>query len=93
MIQLIYKDCIEILKDLAGNETLYFDDAIEIKTSPHTPAIKIWALCVSPKDELFLMDANEEWNKLLLTDINASYVAGSVYQRLNFIRRRYAKAS
>ena len=93
MTKTIFNDCIEIVKDLAGHEYLYFDDAVQVKLSPHTHPFSAWGVCVSPADELYLMDSNEEWHQIQLTDLNAPLMISTLYQRLSFMRRQYAKAS
>ena len=89
----ILQECIEIVKDLVGNEYLYFDAPIEIKTSPHTFPFCAWGVCVSPSDNLYLMDDNEEWHEVEPGVGNAPMVIGTLYQRLQLMRRRYAHAS
>jgi hypothetical protein len=95
MTKTIFRECIEIVKDLAGHEFLYFDTAIEVKITPHSFPFNAWAACVSPPpaDELFVMDNNEQWHQVELTDENAAMVIGSLYQRLKLMRISYAKAS
>lgn len=93
MTKSLYTECIDIIRDLVGTEYLYFDSPVEVKTSPHTFPFSAWAVCVSPKDELFVMDADEAWHPVELTDINAALVIGSLYQRLKLMRINYAKAS
>ena len=36
MMKTIFQECIEIVKNLAGNDYLYFDTAVEVKITPHT---------------------------------------------------------
>ncbi|RYZ29875.1 MAG: hypothetical protein EOO10_04815 [Chitinophagaceae bacterium] len=93
MIKTIFQECVEIVKDLVGNDYLYFDHSVEVKTTPHTYPFSAWAVCVSPKDELYVMDSDEQWHKVELEDVNASLVIGSLYQRLKLMRINYAKAS
>jgi hypothetical protein len=93
MTQTILQECIEIVRSLAGHEYLYFDSAVEVKTTPHSPAFNAWAVCVSPNDNLYVMDSNEEWHQVELKDLNAALVIGSLYQRLRLLRINYAKAS
>ena len=93
MTKTIFQECIDIVKDLVGNDYLYFDSAVEVKVSPHSFPFAAWAVCVSPKDELFVMDSNEDWHQVELADNNASLVIGSLYQRLRLMRIQYAKAS
>ena len=81
------------MKGLAGHEFLYFETAIEVKVTPHSVPFNAWAACVSPKDELFLMDSTEQWHQIELADDNAALVIGSLYQRLKLMRVNYAKAS
>jgi len=93
MTKTIFRECIEIVKELAGHEFLYFDTAIEVRVTPHSFPFNAWAVCVSPKDELFVMDNNEQWHQVELNDDNATLVIGSLYQRLKLMRVGYAKAS
>jgi hypothetical protein len=89
----IFQECVDIIKELTGHEYLYFDSAVEVKITPHSFPFNAWAVCVSPKDELFVMDSNEQWHQVELTDDNAALVIGSLYQRLKLMRINYAKAS
>ncbi len=89
----IYYECTEIVKDLVGHDYLYFETAVEVKTSPHTYPFSAWAVSVSPKNELYVMDSDEEWHHVEAEDVNASLVLGSLYQRLKLMRIDYAKAS
>lgn len=93
MIKTLYSECIEIIKDLVGCEYLYFDTPVEVKTSPHTYPFSGWAVCVSPANDLYVMDAEETWHQVELQDVNAALVIGSLYQRLKLMRINYAKAS
>jgi len=93
MTNTIYQECVDIVRGLAGHEFLYFDTAVEVKTTPHTYPFNAWAVCASPKDELYVMDSDEQWHRVELTDNNAALVIGSLYQRLKMMRIRYAKAS
>lgn len=93
MIKTIYQECVEIVKNLVGNDYLYFETSVEVKTSPHTHPFSAWAVCVSPKDELYVMDSDEQWHQVELEDYNAGLVIGSLYQRLKLMRIDYAKAS
>ncbi len=93
MTKTILQECIEIVKDLVGHEYLYFDNAVEVKVTPHTYPFNAWAVCSSPQEELFVMDGEEQWHKVELKDDNAALVIGSLYQRLKLMRINYAKAS
>ena len=93
MIKTIFQECVDIVKNLVGHDILYFESAVEVKTSPHTYPFSAWALCASPKDELYVMDSDEQWHKVELEDMNAALVIGSLYQRLKLMRINYAKAS
>ena len=93
MIKTIFQECIDIVRNLVGNEYLYFDSAVEVKVSPHSFPFAAWAVCVSPKNELYVMDSNEQWHQVELNDEQASLVIGSLYQRLRLMRIQYAKAS
>lgn len=93
MINTILQECKEIVKDRVEHDYLYFDSAVEVKITPHTPSFAAWAVCVSPTDELYVMDADEAWHKVALEDTHAPMVIGSLYQRLKLMRIQYAKAS
>jgi hypothetical protein len=93
MTTIILQECITIIKGLVGHEYLYFDSAVEVKVTPHTPSFAAWAVSVSPAEELYVMDVNEDWHKLELSDNNAALVVGSLYQRLRMMRVQYRKAS
>jgi len=93
MTKTIFQESIDIIKGLVGHEYLYFDSAVEIKLTPHTYPFAAWAVCVSPNDEMYVMDSDEQWHQVELKDQNAALVIGSLYQRLRMMRTQYAKAS
>jgi hypothetical protein len=93
MTKTILQECTDIVKNLVGNEYLYFDTAVEVRVTPHSFPFAAWAVCVSPKNEMFVMDSNEQWHQVELSDDNASLIIGSLYQRLRLMRTQYAKAS
>lgn len=93
MINHILQECTNIVKDLVGNEYLYFDSPIEVKLTPHTPSFLVWGVCISPANKLYAMDNNEEWHEVAIQEGNAHLVIGSLYQRLKMMQTRYAKAS
>lgn len=76
------KIIIDNVKELVGNEYLYFDDALVVKKTPHTAPVKVWAIAISPKDQIFLMDSNQEFFELEETDLNYHLVIASLYQRV-----------
>jgi hypothetical protein len=89
----LLQECVEIIYELAGNDYLYFNDAVEVRTSPHSNPFLAWAVCVSPSNNLYIMDADQQWHQADYEDLNASLVIGSLYQRLQLMRMRYARAS
>ena len=93
MTKTIFQECVDIVKELVGHEFLYFETAVEVKVTPHSFPFNAWAVCVSPKDELYVMDSDEQWHQVELEDDNGALVIGSLYQRLKLMRVRYAKAS
>jgi hypothetical protein len=93
MTKTILQECIDIVKELVDHDYLYFDNAVEVKLTPHTHPFNAWAVCVSPKEEMFVMDSEEQWHKVELEDQHAAMVIGSLYQRLKWMRINYAKAS
>lgn len=88
----IIKECVAIVKDLADHEYLYFDTAVEVKTSPHSYPFQAWGVCVSPQDDLYVMDAGQQWHRIEPFEGATPLVVSSLYQRLRMMRRQYAKA-
>jgi hypothetical protein len=86
------EDVIKIIKELVGHEYLYFDTSLLVKVSPHTWPVQMWAVCVSPKDEIFLMDGLEQWHELEETDTNYSVVLSTLYQRVNAYHKQFKTA-
>lgn len=93
MTPTIYKECATIIKELVGHEYLYFDTAVEIKITPHSLPFAAWAVAVSPKDDIYVMDSDGQWHQLEWDDDNAALVIGSLYQRLRLMNLQYKKAS
>ena len=93
MTKTLLQECKDIVRDLVGHEYLYFDNAVEVKVSPHTYPFSAWAVSVSPNDELYVMDSEEQWHQLEPEDNHAAMVIGSLYQRLKLMRVHYRKAS
>lgn len=93
MTNTIFNECIDLVKNAAGHEYLYFDTAVQVKLTPHSYPFQAWAVCVSPKDELYVMDSDEQWHQLTISDNPAHLMIGSLYQRLSTMRTQYAKAS
>ena len=89
----MFQECVDIIKSLVGHEYLYFNTPVEVRTGPHSFPFNAWAVSVSPKDQLYIMDSDEQWHQLEMQDTNASLVIGSLYQRLKLMRINYAKAS
>ena len=87
------QDCIKIVKEWMGNEFLYFDTALQVKYSPHHFPFSIWGLCVSPNDTLYVMDSDQQWYPLDAKTGNDDLVIASIYQRLQWLGSKYAKAS
>jgi hypothetical protein len=84
------KIIIEKVKQMAGNNWLNLDDAIQVKKTPHSPACRIWAICISPDNVIYLMDNNEQSFPLEENDINHNLVIASLYQRVMLINKKTA---
>ena len=93
MMKPIFDECVDIVKSIAGNDYLYFDNAVEVKSTPYSPPFNAWAVCASPDDRLFVMDNDEEWHQIELSDKFSPLLIASLYQRLMLMRVSYAKAS
>lgn len=62
-----------------------FDDAINVKASPHIALFSCYGACVGP-DGVYLMDRNGEWHGPLKEDqVNAGLMISSVYQRMKLL--------
>lgn len=93
MTPTMYKECAAIIQELVGHEYLYFDTAVEIKVTPHSLPFAAWAVAVSPKNDIYVMDSDSQWHQLELNDDNAALVISSLYQRLRMMSVQYRKAS
>jgi hypothetical protein len=93
MTKTILAESKQIITDLVGNEMLYFDSSVEVKTSPHSHPFAAWGVCVSPANELYVMDSEQNWHMMELSDSHAAVIISSLYQRLRLMRVQYAKAS
>lgn len=78
------QDIITAIKNLVGANYLYLQDAITIKLNPHTYPVNIWAVCASPNNQLFVMDADENWFEVSEKD---ALVIPSIYQRIKALER------
>jgi hypothetical protein len=76
---------IDIIRELVGNDNLYFDQPIVIERPGLSVPINIWAVSVSPASEVFLMDAFEAWHKLEETDLSFPSIVTMLEQRLGSI--------
>jgi hypothetical protein len=86
------QEIVSIIKDLVGHQFLYFNTALLIKLSPHSWPLAIWAICVSPSDQIYVMDNAEEWHELKTSDINYDKVLSTIYQRVKTIKPTYKTA-
>lgn len=75
---------ITIVKNLVYHDYLYLDTAITVKLNPHSWPVNIWALSVSPNDQLYVMDANEQWHQVEEKDV---LVVPSIYQRVKLLEK------
>lgn len=82
----MYQDIIEMVKEIAGNDPLRFNDPIVIKRTPHLAPHRIYGVCVSPADGLYV-DYSGDWYQLE-DNINDSLIISSLYQRVAFIHNK-----
>lgn len=85
----MYQEIISMVRALVGYEYLYFDTDLFIKLTPHTWPISIGGVCVSPHDEIYLLDNGNRWHKLEATDMNYDKVLPTLYQRLKTITKQF----
>lgn len=76
-----------VVRSLVGHDYLYFDTALEVKLSPHNWPVNLWAVTVSPNDEVYVMDGGEEWHKVEETD---ALIIPSLYQRIKQLKKQIA---
>ena len=81
-----------MVKQLAGHEFLYLETALVVKKTPHTYPLSVWAVSVSPANQIFLMDADEQWFELEEGDISYSLLIATLYQRVRTIYLQYQAA-
>jgi hypothetical protein len=86
------QEVVKMIRELVGGENLYFDTSLLIKITPHTWPVQIWAVSVSPKDEIYLMDGLEVWHQLEETDTNYHKVLSTLYQRLQAYHKNFKTA-
>jgi hypothetical protein len=80
----------DIVKELVGNAYMYFDEALTVKKTPHTWPVNLWAVCVSPKGEVFVMDGAEEWYRVEEKD---TLIIPSLYQRVTMISKQFKQTA
>jgi hypothetical protein len=81
---------IEMVLSMSGHNPVYFEDALTVKKSPHTPPINLWAVCVSPQNEILLMDNVQQWHLLEESDANYFLVIASLHARMKVISKKTA---
>jgi hypothetical protein len=82
------ENIITMIKEMVGHEYLYFSTSLLVKITPHTWPVQMWAVSVSPSDEIFLMDGFEAWHKLEETDRNYSLILSTLNQRIQMIYKQ-----
>ncbi|RYY40369.1 MAG: hypothetical protein EOO08_04345 [Chitinophagaceae bacterium] len=87
----LLQDCHTILRSLPPNSPLYFDSALQVKLTPHSPAFAAWAVALSEDGTIQVMDASEQWHPFAAGDRNASLLLGSLYQRLRMLQAHHRK--
>jgi len=80
------QNVIQIIRELVGEDYLYFSSRLQIKLSPHKWPDTFWAVCVGPSDRIFLMDGDMKWHEMEETDINYGTVLPTLYQRVQFMQ-------
>ncbi|GAB4092238.1 hypothetical protein [Flaviaesturariibacter terrae] len=87
----LLNDCRTLLRELSGDAPLYFESAVQVKLTPHSPPFAAWAVGLSEDGTLQVMDADERWHPFSAGDRNAALLLGSLYQRLRMLRLHYGK--
>lgn len=82
---------VEIVKRISGNNYLYLEDPIVVKKTPHSIPVNLWAISVSPDNEIYLMDVDGGY-KLEETDRNYQLVLATLFQRVSMIDKHIKTA-
>jgi hypothetical protein len=78
----LYPDCCSLLQNLSGQRPLYFETALIIKQTPHSPAFAAWAACLDENGRISVLERDEGWKLLSPEMPGSSLLLGSLYQRL-----------
>jgi hypothetical protein len=81
--------CTEIIRELVGDNYLYFETPLVIERPSHSIPDNIWAVCVSLKGVIHLMDAFEAWFPLEESDQNFDLMVVKLEQKLGAIISNY----
>ena len=84
----MYKDLVQLVLDLVNHDYLYFPTALEGGLDQLIP-YSIWATCVSPAHEVYVMDANEEWHKVE----EESIIVPELYTKVRLMHSLYKQNS
>jgi hypothetical protein len=74
-----------MIREMADNQPLNFEDPIDIKRTPHTLSFRIYRVQVSPANEIYVMC--DEWYRVRETD---DMIINTLYQRLSFLKLKTA---
>jgi hypothetical protein len=83
----------DVVKRLVGNDYLYFPQAVEVNIHDHPEAFRCWGIVVSTSEEVFLMDADEQWHRLETSNRNFDKVASALHNVLGPMIIQYKKAA
>lgn len=87
----MYKETAFLIKEIIGNNYLYFDKALLVKKTPHDiHSVSLWGATVDPKGNIWVMDANQDWYEL---NEDETPIVQSLYQRISIIYSNYKQAS
>jgi hypothetical protein len=81
----LYKETTQIIEALVGQEYLYFDEALQVKQTPHSEHFKAWGVCVSPIGVIYLMTADQRWHELE-DKKETRYILSTLYQRVKILQ-------
>jgi hypothetical protein len=76
-----------------GNKNWFLNEPITVRLSEMDfDLFQVYGLCVSPKNDLYVMDEAGEWNKVELEDMRADKMIDAIHQRV-FKTFKYAKVA
>lgn len=75
----MYQQIAKAIQSLVGNEYLYLDSPIVVRSYFPAADYRGWALCVSPDGTIYIMDAYQQWESVSEED---EMMIGVVWEKM-----------